>query len=90
MTFIFLSELKRARVSWLYSIWICGKLACPTEDSGGIYGFYQNLEILKDPKHLEYKELKRWLGRGYDPEKFDIDKVNKELTRFKKYMKHWQ
>lgn len=74
----------------VYPVCTDGQLACPTEDSGGIHGFYQNLEILKNPKHPEYKDLKRWLGRGYDPEKFNIDKVNKELPRFKKWMKHWQ
>ena len=67
-----------------------GQLACPTEDSGGIHGFYRNLEILKDPKHAEYKDLKRWLGRNYDPEKFDVNKINKELPKFKKWMKHWR
>lgn len=66
-----------------------GALACPPEDSGGTFGYYRNLEILKDPKHPEYKDVKRWLGRGYDPEKFDIDKVNKELPKFRKYMKRW-
>lgn len=70
----------------VYPVCTGGELACPTEDSGGIHGFYQDLEILKNPKHPEYKDLKRWLGRGYDPEKFNIDKVNKELPRFKKYM----
>jgi hypothetical protein len=67
-----------------------GQLACPTEDSGGIDGFYQNLEILKDKKHPEYSDTKRWVGRGYDPVKFNLEKVNKELPRFKKYMKHWE
>lgn len=71
----------------IYPVCTDGQLACPSEDSGGIH---ENLEILKDPKHPEYKEVKRWLGRGYDPEKFDIDKVNKELPKFKRWMKHWK
>jgi hypothetical protein len=74
----------------VYPVCTEGQLACPTEDSGGIDGFYGNLEILKDPKHPEYKDTKRWLGRGYDPEKFDIDKVNKTLPKFKSWMKHWR
>ncbi|MBA4144210.1 MAG: hypothetical protein C0523_00495 [Cytophaga sp.] len=57
---------------------------------GGIHGFYRHLEIIKDPRHEEYKEVKRGLGRGYDPEKLDLDKVNKELPKFKKYRKRWQ
>jgi hypothetical protein len=74
----------------VYPVCLEGQLACPPEDSGGIHGFYENLEILKDKKHLEYTSLKQWLGRGYDPEKFNIDKLNKELRRFKSYRKHWQ
>jgi hypothetical protein len=67
-----------------------GQLACPPEDSGGIPGFYENLKILKDRKHPEYADVKRWVGRGYDPEKFDIKRVNTELPRFRNYMKHWR
>jgi Plasmid pRiA4b ORF-3-like protein len=74
----------------VYPACLEGELACPPEDSGGIHGFYENLRILKDPKHPGYKEVKRWLGRGYDPEKFNIGKVNKELPKFKSYMKHWK
>lgn len=74
----------------VYPVCTDGQLACPSEDSGGISGFYGNLEILKDPKHPEYKDTKRWLGRGYDPGKFDINKVNKTLPKFKSWMKHWE
>lgn len=82
-----LMEIKKGVV---YPVCTGGEMACPHEDSGGIWGHYQNMEIIKDPKHPEYKETKRWLGRGYDPLKFDIDKVNKELPRFKKWMKNWE
>jgi len=74
----------------VYPFCLDGALACPPEDCGGIYGYYHNLEILKNPKHPEYKDLKRWLGRGYDPERIDLDKVNRELPKFKKWMKHWK
>jgi hypothetical protein len=73
-----------------YPVCTDGQLACPPEDCGGVPGFYTNLKILKDPKHPQYKSLKQWLGRGYNPEKFDINKVNKELPKFKKYRKDWQ
>ena len=62
-----------------YSICIDGELNCPPEDCGGIWGFYDMLEKLKNKKHPEYKELIDWLGKNYDPNKFDIDEVNKSL-----------
>lgn len=74
----------------VYPVCIDGALACPPEDIGGVPGFYENLQILNNPKHPQYKHRKKWVGRDYDPEKFDIDKVNKELPKFKKYMKNWR
>ena len=74
----------------VYPVCTEGHLACPPEDSGGIHGFHDKLEILKNKKHPEYAFIKEWLGRGYDPDKFNIDKVNKELPRFKRYMKQWK
>ncbi len=72
----------------IYPLCIEGQLACPPEDSGGIHGFYDKLEILKDKKHPEYSLIKQWVGRGYYPEKFNIEKVNKKLPKFRSYMNH--
>jgi hypothetical protein len=72
-----------------YPICIDGQMACPPEDCGGIHGFYDYLEILKDKKHPEYKELKTWMPRGYDPTKFDKEKVNKQLDKLDKYIFKW-
>jgi len=56
---------------------IGGERACPPEDCGGIPGYYELVEVLKDPKHPEYRGLVNWLkGHSgihypYKPEKFD-------------------
>ncbi|HPW16784.1 MAG TPA: plasmid pRiA4b ORF-3 family protein [Candidatus Aminicenantes bacterium] len=60
-----------------------GERACPPEDCGGIYGYYEYLEILKNPGHPEYEDIKEWMGR-YDPERFDLDRVNTRLKRLSK------
>ena len=60
-----------------YPICLDGTLACPPEDCGGISGFYNMLEILKDTNHPEYRETKTWVGRNFDPSLFDKEKVNK-------------
>lgn len=68
-----------------YPICIKGKLNCPPEDCGGIYSFYEMLEILSDSTHPDYKFMRQWLGKNYSPELFDIDRVNKILKKiFKK------
>lgn len=64
---------------------IKGKYACPPEDCGSIPGYYQLIEIMKKPKHREYKEYVDWLGgEPYDMTAFDINFVNEELQYLKK------
>jgi len=58
---------------------LAGKMNCPPEDCGGIMGYLNMLEILKDPDHEEYESFKEWLGGRYDPEQFNLNKVNKLL-----------
>ena len=60
-------------------ICLAGKMACPPEDCGGVWGYADLLEILKNPKHEEYDSYMEWLGGEFDPEHFDKDKVNKML-----------
>ncbi|MCF7732997.1 MAG: plasmid pRiA4b ORF-3 family protein [Akkermansiaceae bacterium] len=58
-----------------------GKNACPPEDCGGIYGYYDVLAAVNDPKHPEHEERLEWLGGSFDPESFDLDAVNKTLKQ---------
>lgn len=56
-----------------------GRLACPPDDCGGIWGYYDMLEIVTRPKHPEYEEMLDWLGEDFNPEEFDLDRINKSL-----------
>ena len=60
---------------------IGGARACPPEDCGGPPGYEHLLEALVDPNHEDQEELLEWVGRRYDPEKFDLETVNKALKR---------
>jgi len=61
-----------------------GKNACPPEDCGGISGYEDILKIRRNKNHPDYKELIiNWLGEDFDPEKFDIKQINKELKKLK-------
>ncbi len=66
-----------------YPVCLAGKFACPPEDCGGIWGYYEKLEILKDPKHKDYKEILRWMGPGFDPERFNLEAINAELAELR-------
>lgn len=41
---------------------IAGKNNCPPKDCGGIYGYYDLLEIIQNPSHELYEEYTEWLG----------------------------
>lgn len=58
---------------------IAGKRNCPPEDCGGIWGYSDMLDILKQPDHEEYESYSEWLGDEFDPEYFDKDEINKML-----------
>lgn len=60
-----------------------GKRACPPEDVGGPYGYQGFLEIIADPEHEEHEETLEWLGSGFDPDFFDLARINKILMKIK-------
>jgi len=62
---------------------IDGAMACPPEDSGGIHGYYEKLDILQDPKHEEFKETRQWMGKDFDKNKFDFDEVTTAVVLYK-------
>jgi len=59
---------------------ITGKRACPPEDCGGIYGYYDFLEAIKDSDHPEHDNMIEWWGGDFDPEFFDMEEVNEILS----------
>ena len=65
---------------WPYPVYcIEGVRACPPENCGGVSGYVDFCEIMTDKKHPEHREIKEWYGRKYDPDYFDLAKVNKAL-----------
>jgi len=59
---------------------LAGKMNCPPEDCGGVWGYADLLEILKNPKHKEYESYMEWMGGEFSPEYFDKEEVNKLLV----------
>jgi hypothetical protein len=60
---------------------LAGERACPPEDCGGPWGYEELLEALGDPGYEDYEHYRGWVGEDFNPEKFDVDKVNKVLRR---------
>ena len=66
-----------------HPVCLAGANACPPEDCGGLWGYYNLLGILADPKHPEHEEMKEWMGGEFDPAEFDLNGVSSVLKRLK-------
>ncbi len=58
-----------------------GARACPPEDSGGPWGYPDLLKALANRKHPEHASMVKWTGGKFDPEAFDLDRVNATFAR---------
>ena len=66
-----------------HPVCLAGKNSCPPEDCGGIWGYAELLDALKDSKHERHEEMKDWIGGNWDASAFDLDATNKLLKRVK-------
>lgn len=76
---VLVEKILSAEAGTHYPVCLTGKRACPPEDCGGIWGYYDLLETIQDPKDPEHADMLDWLGEGFDPEAFDLDVINREL-----------
>lgn len=63
---------------------IAGARCCPPEDVGGTSDYENFLSVLFAPApedNDEQRHLKRWSGRKFDPERFDLTKTDKKVRR---------
>lgn len=69
-----------------YPVCIGGERACPPEDCGGFSGYLHLIKTLADPGNPEHDAMKSWLGREWDPDKFNQNKIRFEdpYIRWKK------
>ncbi len=58
-----------------YPLCLAGKMACPPEDCGSLWGYYDKLRILADPGDNEYEDILEWMGEDFDPLHFDPSEV---------------
>jgi len=80
---ILVEKITPADPSAHYPVCVAGKRACPPEDVGGIWGYADFLEAIADSAHEEHDEMLEWAGGEFDPERFDLDKVNQALRVIK-------
>ena len=64
---------------------VAGAGACPPEDVGGMHGYAEFLQVIRDPRHPEYDAMLQWAGGAFDPNAF-----NPESIRFDNPQKRWK
>ncbi len=62
-----------------YPICVKGRRACPPEDVGGMWGYENFLDAIRNPDHEEHELYTTWIGGAFDPDFFDLEAVNGEL-----------
>ncbi|HEY9761890.1 MAG TPA: plasmid pRiA4b ORF-3 family protein [Trichocoleus sp.] len=75
-----LDEISTAQSDQTYPCCTDGERACPPEKSGGVWGYEEFLERLNDPEDPDYDVLWQQAGQSFDPEKFDLEGVNRRLA----------
>ena len=66
-----------------YPVCVDGQQACPPEDSGGVPGYYDLLEVLQNPADERYEEMREWIGEDFDPRAFSVEAVNRQLRSWR-------
>ncbi|NJN21114.1 MAG: plasmid pRiA4b ORF-3 family protein [Leptolyngbya sp. RL_3_1] len=56
-----------------------GAMACPPEDSGGVWGYEGLLDRLADIDEPDYEALLNSVGLDFDPNYFKVEAVNQRL-----------
>ncbi len=67
-----------------YPRYLGGERAGPPEDCGGIFGFYDKLDVLADPSDPDHEDIAAWFG-GCDPGVVDEAAIKQALEAVAKH-----
>ncbi len=63
-----------------------GKGQAPVDDCGGIWGYYEMVAAINDPKHPEHEDFMEWMGfakgQKWDNSEFDLKETQERLRIF--------
>ncbi len=64
-----------------YPLCLEGKRACPPEDVGGVPGYAEFLETIRNPDNEQHDDMLEWVGGKFDPEAFDPAVATKAMKK---------
>jgi hypothetical protein len=59
---------------------LAGERRCPPEDCGGFFGYAEFLKAIRNRRHPDHQEMLEWVGGSFDPESFDLERINRVLA----------
>jgi hypothetical protein len=71
----------RAEPKAKYPLCLEGAGACPPEDCGGVWGYDDFVEAVRNPDNEQHEEMLDWVGGRFDPEAFDPAKATKAMKK---------
>ena len=80
---IVLESRVAATAEHTHPVCLGGARNCPPEDVGGVWGYAELLESVSNPRHPRRRQFEEWLDEIYDPDRFDLNEINKVLGLMK-------
>ena len=71
----------KAEADRQYPLCLEGERACPPEDCGGVGGYAEFLEAIRDKNHEEREAMFEWVSGWFDPEEFDPVTATKSMKK---------
>ena len=76
---IIIGNIRDGNADTKYPVFVAGEGRCPPEDVGGVWGFKNFLEVIKDPRHPEHSEITECYGDDFDPTVMDEPQIRARL-----------
>ncbi len=64
-----------------YPLCVEGERSRPPEDIGGVYGYANFLEAIRDDNHERHQEMLERVGGSFDPEAFNAESTTKRMMK---------
>jgi hypothetical protein len=86
---VLFEKVVRAEPGRKYPLCLEGARACPPEDVGGVWGYADFVEAIRDPDNERHEELLEWVGGSFDPEAFEPAAATKAMHRGLPNWRQW-
>ena len=74
-----IEAVELAAPAQFYPRFVDGARRCPPEDVGGVSGYDEFLEAVREPCHPEHRRMLEWYGGPYDPDDIDLALIRRRI-----------